>query len=114
MTPIQLNRVIEALAVLSLPFAVWFVLWLASQRWAVRQRRTLAFMVAARWIAIALAVVFLLIHETYGNFPSLYWAGCLAFSASLTWPERWVRRGIAPDLPPQMGAPEGWWPSKPL
>ncbi len=114
MSSIQLTRLIDGLAVLSLPFVLWFVLWIANHRWAVRVRRTLSLMRAARWVTMALAVVFLLLHESYDNFPTLYWAGCLTFSAGLTFPEKWVKRGIAPDLIKQEDSAEGWWPSKPL
>ena len=97
MSSIRLTREIEALAVGSLPFIVWLVLWIASRHWAIRQHQTVALIRTARLLALVLAVVFWLTHESYQSFPTLYGAGCVMFSAGLTFPERWVQGGIAPS-----------------
>lgn len=97
MTSIHIKRLIEVLAVLSSPLVVWFVLYLVDHHWPARLRRTFAFMREARWVGMALAVIFWLVHETRESFPSILCAGCMTFSVGLTFTERWVKAGIAPD-----------------
>lgn len=94
MTPILLTRIIEALAVLSLPFVAWLGLCLAIRYQRVGRDRALVWIRTARWVSGLLGAALLIANLVNGSVSAWCWNACLVFSIGLAFPELRLRREL--------------------
>jgi uncharacterized protein involved in cysteine biosynthesis len=90
-------RAIPFLLVVSAPFVVWLLLYLASHWWSADLRPASSWLRVLRWLTWIAGLALMLVSLAPNHLLFSYGAAISSFSMGLSFPEDWVKRRLAPD-----------------